>query len=154
MKQIDLANIAIQVVEAARVRPLRQRVLRPHQRLEEMVYPGDDADETFHLAGLDAAGQVLGIASYYADAHPHGGRAGDWRLRGMAVTAELQGQGLGRRLVEVGQSHIRKQDGSRLWCNARVSAQAFYEQLGFTAEGDRFEIPAIGPHYVMSIGIE
>jgi len=144
----------IQIVEADRIRPLRQRVLRPHQAIEQMAYPGDDAPGTFHLAALNEAGQVLGIASFYLDPHPLDPRAGDWRLRGMAVEPELQGRGLGGRLVRAAIERIRERGGKRLWCNARVTAQRFYEKHGLRAEGERFDIPTIGPHTVMSIVVE
>ena len=35
------------------------------------------------------------------------------------------------------------------WCNARTSACAYYEKLGFTPRGGEFEIEGIGPHFVM-----
>jgi ribosomal protein S18 acetylase RimI-like enzyme len=132
---------------------MRQRVLRPHQTIDEMVYDGDTSSDTFHLAAMDPTGQVLGIASYYHDPHPLTPSPSDWRLRGMAVEPALQGKGLGSILIQAGIKHIREQGGQRLWCNARVSAQGFYEKLGFTAEGDVFENVPIGPHYVMSIAV-
>lgn len=151
MPLVDWSKVRIEVVGAECVRPMRREVLRPNQAPHEMVFPGDDAIGTFHLAGLDNAVQVLGVASYYQELHPHDGRAGDWRLRGMAVGRVFQGQGLGRRLIEVGLGHLRKQRGTRLWCNARVLAKPFYEKLGFRAQGEPFEIATIGPHYLMSI---
>lgn len=36
-----------------------------------------------------------------------------------------------------------------LWCNARESAVSFYAKYGWLVEGTPFEIPKIGPHYVM-----
>ncbi|MEO0512429.1 MAG: GNAT family N-acetyltransferase [Planctomycetota bacterium] len=36
-----------------------------------------------------------------------------------------------------------------IWCNARVSAAAFYERCGFRAVSGEFEIKGIGPHLVM-----
>lgn len=151
MDEIESDNVDIQVVEPGVIRPMRQRVLRPHQPIEAMVYPGDDAAGTFHLAAAGPAGRVLGIASFYIDSHPLEPMPGDWRLRGMAVEPTLQGKGLGGRLVQAGLEHIREQAGKRLWCNARVSAQGFYTKLGFTIQGEVFEIKPIGPHNVMSI---
>ena len=153
MHENEVDQFEVRVVEADRVRPLRRSVLRPHQAIEQMVYPGDDAPGSFHLAAVDGSGEVLGIASFYSEPHPLNKREGDWRLRGMAVVPRLQGKGLGGRLVHAGISHIREQGGQRLWCKARVTAQRFYEKLGFIAEGDRFEIATIGPHYVMSIAV-
>lgn len=146
-------SLSIRPIPSGQTHALRQRVLRPHQAIQEMVYPGDDAPGSFHMAALDAAGEVQGIASFYVEPHPLDPCEGDWRLRGMAVEPRLQGQGLGGRLVAAGLDHIREQGGKRLWCNARVAAQRFYERIGFVAEGQRFEIPTIGPHDVMSIAI-
>lgn len=154
MAEIESDNLDIEVVGPGVIRPMRQRVLRPHQPIEAMVYPGDDAPGTFHLAGFDPSGRVLGIASFYNKGpHPLDPQQGDWRLRGMAVEPAIQGAGLGTRLVHCGVEHIRERAGQRLWCNARVSAQDFYTRLGFKVQGDVFEIEPIGPHYVMSIGI-
>ena len=44
---------------------------------------------------------------------------------------------------------IHSGGGSYLWCNARLIAVPFYERMGLTAVGDLFEMPEIGPHYVM-----
>jgi predicted GNAT family N-acyltransferase len=38
-----------------------------------------------------------------------------------------------------------------VWCNARTPARAFYERAGFRTVSDEFELPEIGPHYVMEL---
>lgn len=149
-----IGRFEIRVVAADRVRGMRQSVLRPHQTIQEMVYPGDDAPGSLHLAAVDEMQRIVGIASFYRNPHPLGASEGDWRLRGMAVEPQLQGMGLGGRLVRAGVDRIREHGGRRLWCNARVTAQRFYEKLGFVAEGECFDIPTIGPHYVMSIAVD
>ena len=153
MREIESDKPDIKVVEPGVIRPMRQRVLRPHQPVEAMVYPGDAAAGTFHLAAMAPSGRVLGIASFYIDPHPLEPMPGDWRLRGMAVEPTLKGQGLGGQLVQAGLEHLREKAGQRLWCNARVSAQGFYTKVGFTVQGDTFLIEPIGPHNVMSIAV-
>jgi hypothetical protein len=44
---------------------------------------------------------------------------------------------------------VRENGGRYLWCNARLVAVPFYERLGLEAVGPEFDIPGIGPHYVM-----
>src|ERR1035441_2989632 len=44
--------------------------------------------------------------------------------------------------------------GDLLWCNARVSAIAFYERAGFRTWGEQWVIAAHGPHVVMWRRIE
>jgi hypothetical protein len=36
-----------------------------------------------------------------------------------------------------------------LWCDARLVAVPFYEQLGFKKFDDVYEVPLIGPHHFM-----
>src|SRR5690554_8169197 len=73
------------------------------------------------------------------------------QLRGMCVDPAMQHQGLGTRLFEsalaplalhLPQAHI-------IWCNARLSAQGFYEKLGFEPHGEAFDVENIGPHILM-----
>lgn len=134
-------SIMIRSVEAPAVRPLRQRVLRPTQAAEALVYGGDDDPRTLHAAAL-AGDEVVGIATIVPD--------GDaWRVRGMATAPEQRGLGLGRQLLEACLVHAASHGGGRVWCNARTTAQGFYERMGFTTVGGVFELPDIGPHVVM-----
>ena len=135
-------------IPAAETRYLRHVVLRPHQRPEELVYPGDDAPDTVHL-GLYVEGQQLGVASLYREHRPGSSSSTEWRLRGMAVLASDQGRGYGAALLQACIDHAASQGGTRLWCNARTTASGFYKRLGFAVEGAEFELPGIGPHHLM-----
>lgn len=146
----------IREISAEQTRPVRQRVLRPHQRPEELVYPGDDDGDTFHLGAVNAEGDVLAILSMYRHAQPPTDPEGEpkaWRIRGMASVPEARGTGLGRELVErardqvwAGAPHAGRDP---IWCNARENAFGFYHKLGFEIVGGIFEIEGIGPHAVM-----
>jgi len=135
-------------IPAAETRYLRHVVLRPHQRPEELVYPGDDAPDTVHLE-LCVEGRQLGVASLYREPLPGSKSPTEWRLRGMAVLAEEQGKGYGIALLQACIVHAARHGGTRLWCNARTTASGFYRALGFAVEGGEFELPGIGPHYLM-----
>ncbi len=76
--------------------------------------------------------------------------AGDWRIRGMATRPEARRRGIASALLCFCEAHAREHGGLRLWCNARVPARGFYEHRGLTVIGDVFDIPGIGPHYLMS----
>lgn len=133
------------------IRPLRTRILRPHFPAGKFaVYEGDDRADTRHFAVKDGS-TIVGCATYMnwpSPAH-HGEPA--MRLRGMAVDAEYQGLGVGRRLLEVSMVRLAvlEPEHDILWCNARVHAIDFYEKLGFVTHGDEFEVAGIGPHVVM-----
>jgi GNAT superfamily N-acetyltransferase len=119
------------------------------------VYPGDDHPDALHAAVRDPGpgGPVVGIATVAPEGHPSDPRPGDWRLRGMATAPEVRGRGLGALLLTACLEHARARGGDRVWCNARVTAEGFYLRGGFLPEGARFDIPDIGPHVVMSIGL-
>ena len=131
------------------VRPLRHRVLRPHQTIAEQVFDGDDDPDAAHFAAFDGAGadQVIGIASITPEGGP-----GAWRVRGMATDPEHgRGSGAGGALLMACLDHARARGGTRVWCNARTPARGFYARYGFVAEGEEFELSQIGPHFVMSL---
>jgi GNAT superfamily N-acetyltransferase len=135
-------------VDAEGVRPLRAEVLRPGQPHEQLIFPGDDEPDTLHAA-VAVSGRIVGVASVMRDAYPHDPHAGDWRIRGMATSAEMRGRGIGAALVARCEQHARDHAGMRLWCNARAGARRFYERAGFAVHGDAFEIAVIGLHYLM-----
>ena len=141
--------IEIREISARDTHPLRQRVLRPNQPPEAMFYPGDETPGAVHLGAFNAAGQLIGIASLSIEPPPTGGAERTFRLRGMAVDPDLQGSGIGSRLVEIGVARAASAGLTGIWCNARISAEPFYRRLGFSVVGERFDIEGIGPHVVM-----
>lgn len=134
-------------VSAAATRPLRQKVLRPHQRPEEIVMPGDDGPQALH-AGVFADGALVAVGSVFPD--PQAPDAA-WRVRGMATDPDWQGRGAGRQVLGALLAHAWTNGGARVWCNARTTAAGFYLKAGLAQVGDVFELPNIGPHVVMEI---
>lgn len=153
----------IRPLEAADTLALRAAVLRPGIPPEALVYPGDDHADALHVGafalGPDDAERLVGIATIYPEPPPdaHRGALPDdafpygaaFRLRGMATTPEVRGAGHGRALLEACFDHVRARGARYLWCNARVVALAFYQTMGLVPVGDEFDIPGVGPHYVM-----
>ena len=140
----------IRLISAEETRPLRRAILRPSQSPEESVYPGDYLASTLHL-GVYLHDELVGVASVYCESPP-GTKEADanwWRLRGMAIKPELQGQGYGRALLEKCLAHVAAQGGTVMWCNARATAAGFYRSAGFHVVGEAYELPGIGAHYMM-----
>ena len=146
-------------VPAAVVRPLRTAVLRPTWEPGRLAtYPEDDDAGTVHVAAYDGEA-VGGVGTVYAEAPPDARHdeipaaayepGAGWRLRGMATSEAARGTGLGRAVLRECFAAVRDGGGSFLWCNARLGAVPFYERLGMQAVGPEFDIPGIGPHYVM-----
>jgi len=145
----ELLAAEIRSITAAAARPVRQQVLRPQQRVEELVFDGDDHPDATHF-GAYHRGQLIGIATLVPLPMPGVDEPGVWQLRGMAVLPGAQGQGVGRQLVESALAHVRAKAAVRLWFNARTSALPFYRKLGFETVGEEFDVPTVGPHYVMT----
>ena len=57
----------------------------------------------------------------------------------MAVETELQGQGLGRKLVEELIAFAQEQEVKEIQIHARENVTRFYERLGFQIVGEPFE---------------
>jgi GNAT superfamily N-acetyltransferase len=135
----------VRPVEPALTRPLRQRVLRPHESLEELAShepPG------VHAVGAFAGDELIAVGFVCPDGGP-----GEWRVRGMATAPEYRGRGAGAAILEQLVDHARAQGATRVWCNARTPALGLYERAGFERESDEFEIPGIGPHFVMALRV-
>ena len=158
-------------LDAFRVWPVRQRVLRPHQSPDASRYPADDDALALHVGVFlrggeeaDTAEPRLGQAPRESDrgvAPPGDVVAGGsvfpgdgWRIRGMATDPAHQGRGLGTAVLRALVDGVAARGGGRLWCNARTTAAPFYEARGFEAEGGVFDLPPIGPHVVMARQVE
>jgi GNAT superfamily N-acetyltransferase len=144
-------------IGAAATRSLRRAVLRPNQPPEACVYPGDEEAHTGHLGVFVDDGSeelaLVGVASIFEENRP-GTLGGGWRIRGMAVAPEHQGKGHGGALLTACLEHALRHGGVEVWCNARKTAAEFYAHHGFEQEGEEFELPAIGPHFLMRRSLE
>ena len=129
--------------------PLIHRVLRPHQPRAEVAVLGD----TPGAVGLSAylGDEIVGTAIISPEAFPGDpDGAGSWRLRGMATAPEHRAEGVGRRVLDTAIDVAVSAGGTLLWCNARTTARSFYERAGFTAVGEPWDEPGLGPHVRMS----
>lgn len=145
--------VIIKRVSPDAVRPIRQAILRPHQTVEECVFPGDDVPEAGHF-GAYLADRLVSIGSIFRESPPGQAVPAAWRLRGMATLPEVRGQGCGAAVLDACIAHVRAHHGRFIWCNARTPAVGFYRRYGFATIGEEFELPGIGPHYVMECHLD
>jgi GNAT superfamily N-acetyltransferase len=138
-----MAALVVRPVPLAQTRPLRQRILRPHQTIEQLAAhepPGAFAVGAFDGARLVAVG-LVGLTD----------DPGVWRVRGMATVPSVRGRGAGTAVLEALLAHASSQNATRVWCNARSRARSLYERAGFRVVSDEFELSEIGPHFVMEL---
>jgi len=142
----------IRFIEVDELLPIRKEVLRPGKlTLDECRFPTDKSSGAFHL-GYYLQGKLVCIASF----HPQGYRdyKGDgFQLRGMATLEKYRSRGLGNHLLNFAIVYLRGQHVNYLWCNARKTALQFYKNMGFEVISPEFEVPEIGPHYVLYVKI-
>jgi len=127
---------------------VRQPVLRPGRGIETCVFDGDDLPTTIHFGIFDEE-ELVGVISVFEAAHPEFKESRQFQIRGMAVLESQQKKGLGDRLVQHAEDYINQKQGERIWFNAREIAVGFYQKTGYTLIGAAFNIPDVGPHYVM-----
>ncbi|KAB1063887.1 GNAT family N-acetyltransferase [Tamlana haliotis] len=127
---------------------VRHPVLRPGKPISTCVFDGDDLATTIHL-GLYQAETLIGICSFFKNAHPDLSVQNQYQLRGMAVLNVFQGQGLGNMILAFGEKLMNQKNTETIWCNAREIALPFYKKCGYETFGQAFDIPSIGPHYAM-----
>lgn len=144
-----VTNVAIESVRLEDIIAVRHAVLRQGQPRSSCYYPEDSFKHTIHFAALNND-HVIGCASLYKESHPDFKLKQSWRIRGMAVLEIFQSQNIGSQLLQACINYAIAQKADVLWCNARINAVAFYKKEGFKIIGDEFEIPNIGPHFLMA----
>jgi len=150
---IPLKNLQVKEISHKDCYDLRLKVLKRKEWDYAYQYSGDEKTTTFHL-GIFHEAQLVTIASFFANSNEHVSAENPVQLRGMATLNEYQGKGLGRLMIQAAIDESKNRDHDLLWCNAREEAAKFYEKLGFQISSDRFEIPKVGPHFVMHIRID
>lgn len=146
--------VRIERVAAEQTFPLRQQVLRPHQRIDQLAPPGDDDPDAAHLAAIEGD-EVIGTASVRRESPPWAtDPARSWRLRGMATSEAHRNGGVGAAVLAAVIDHVGRHGGGLLWCNARTPAVVFYERAGFFTRGDAWVDPDIGPHIAMEMTVD
>ncbi len=143
-----MAERTLQLISAAAARPLRQTVLRSSLPASENVYPADDDDSSIHV-GVLVADELVAIGSAFNEPQEVHGAATDWRVRGMAVLKSHRGTGLGADVLSGLLNEIGARGGRFVWANARTGVVGFYAKHGFSKQGNEFELPGIGPHFVV-----
>jgi len=110
---------------------LRYRVLREplgHSR-DSVLFPFEK--DSLHLVAEDG-GDVRGCVLF----HPEDTASG--RLFQMAVRPQLQGQGLGAKLVRALEEELVRRRFTHVHLHARATVVPFYEKLGYAVYGEPY----------------
>ena len=140
--------IEIKKITAFETIIVRHPVLRPGRPIESCHFDGDDLLSTSHF-GLFLENQLAGVISAFKAQNKLFSEENQYQIRGMAVLSEFQKKGFGEQLLQYCENEIRLKSGNLIWFNARETALGFYEKSGYEILGDQFEIPNVGPHYIL-----
>ncbi|MCA9132326.1 MAG: GNAT family N-acetyltransferase [Planctomycetales bacterium] len=129
---------------AADIRAIREQVFLIEQRVP--------AEEEFDDRDLRCEHVVV-----YDGDRPLGTARVDWEKDGkvgrVAVLKSQRRRGVGTVLMQAIEQQAMARGAGRLWCNAQVSAIAFYQSLGYSVCSGEFEEAHI-PHVAMEKELE
>src|SRR5579863_2288706 len=136
-------NFEIQRVPVERILEIRHRVLRAGMPFDTARFEGDNLPTTVHLAAVRneiVIGSATVLLNTWNDAPA-------CQLRGMAVDAPMQGQGVGTLLLHHVDQIAMEKGVTILWANARTPAIPFYCKHHWKVVSAEFVIPTAGPHF-------
>lgn len=121
---------------------LRWRILRkPWNQLKGSEITDRDAD-AFHIMA-EKGEKVVGVGCI------HEIENGVGRIRFMAVEDELQGQGIGKKIMELLENYARKKKWVKIWLYAREIAWDFYLDQDYSIIGDGELLFGVIKHKIM-----
>ena len=129
---------------------LRRRVLRSNNP-DISVADGRDEEETsLHFAGF-LGDRLVVSASFYPSTSPVNHNFVTYQLRYMATDFDVQGMGLGAKVIEFAEFELRARGVQQLWANGRDTALGFYRATGWkTVDGSEHLSPETQlPHTVI-----
>ncbi len=141
----------IKKLDISDIKPLRHKVLWQHKlSADECVIDADFESTTFHIGAIKND-EVVGTSTFIADINKAFATSNQYRLRAMATSTRVRGQGIGKQMIEEGIKRLKQMNVELLWCDARLKATGFYKKMKFKVLGDIYNIPEIGPHQLMYV---
>lgn len=145
--ELDGASVVFRAAASEEIIGLRHTVLRAGRPRETAVFPEDADPQTRHFGAFVDGGAICCVT--YLSSSRDGAPA--WQMRGMATDPAFARRGVGSRLLVCAEELLRRERPATvaLWANAREGAMPFYAKQGWRTVGDIFEMPNVGPHYVI-----
>lgn len=118
----------VKLISSKEALELRQIVLWPDREIEFCILPDDD--KGLHY-GLYIDEILLSVASIFIEKRVA-------RLRKFATLKEYQGRGYGTFLLSYIIDDLKARDCIKLWCDARKTAEKFYNRFNMYKTSDVF----------------
>jgi len=107
---------------------LRRDVLYPDKQLAEMGMAEDE--NGVHFGGFKD-NKLVAVVSLFQ-------KGSDFQFRKLAVDPLVQKMGLGNAMLKYIETYAEENGGTRIWCNARLSAIGFYLKANYLQTGELF----------------
>ena len=144
-----MATHTVEELPLADVLDLRIRVLRKGTPSSNPSYVEDDDPSTVHLGVRNDIG-VIAVSSWIDRPYPVEPTLRAVQLKGMAIDENLQGSGIGRLILNAGETRATERGAVIVWARARDAAMDFYVKCGYRMVGDMFMDDATGlPHHIV-----
>ena len=111
----------------------------------------DFTDVSRHFSMRNAEGMVVACCTIVQEAREVNGKKYALRLRAMAAHPDVRRMGLSKQLLDCVDAIFLSQS---FWCDAREVAVPFYLKCGWEVKSEVYDIPQIGPHYLMVKNVE
>ncbi len=118
----------IRKIDPAETLAIRQKVLWPDKPIEFCIL--EDDPHGIHYGGF-IQNRLITVASIFIT-----GKTA--RLRKFATIKEFQGRGYGTKIIEEIISDLIKKEIIQFWCDARLSAENFYNRFLMKRDGETF----------------
>ncbi|KAI0330512.1 GCN5-related N-acetyltransferase [Cubamyces sp. BRFM 1775] len=137
-----MVDIDIRKISADDTVALRHSVLWPDHPVSHVLLP-EDASGYHYGAFLPTSASPVAVISVFIDPLPSASTEASSsraaRFRKFACDPTHQGRGIGSQLLQhVFEAATKDLGCSVIWCDARLSASAWYERRGMQRFGERF----------------
>lgn len=140
----------IRTVRPQELHELRRRVLRSNDPTKKVADDRDEEATALHFGGF-LGDRLVVSASFYPSTPPMNPELVTYQLRYMATDFDVQGQGLGARVLEKAEADLHALGAEQVWANGRDTALGFYKATGWQlVEGSEHLSPETAlPHTVI-----
>jgi N-acetylglutamate synthase-like GNAT family acetyltransferase len=122
---------------------LRFEILRKPWNQPSSSTKDEWEDQSIHVLMLDENNEAIACGRLQINSKTEG------QIRSMAVRTELQGKGLGKKIIQYIEKRALELKLKKIILDARINAVKFYEGRGYKVIGESYLLFGIIPHFKM-----
>jgi predicted GNAT family N-acyltransferase len=122
---------------------LRYEILRKPWNQPRQSTKDEWEDQSIHILMLDDNDGAIACGRLQLNSKEEG------QIRSMSVKTDMQGRGLGKKIIEWLESKAKELQMKRIILDARENAVTFYESCGYKVIGESYLLFGIIKHYKM-----